>query len=108
MDTDAPIARPNEPLCEKHEKILKTLLTPRCPIRSQHMGIGCVSNLKQLSATDILTLALMKNAAKYDTWYELQNPLNHRVFKSKLHWRPLCRGHDCLGITHSVTLRLHP
>ncbi|KAF3622468.1 hypothetical protein FXO38_31265 [Capsicum annuum] len=44
----------------------------------------------------------MKNVAKYDTWCELQNPMNHRVFKSKLRPKPLVRGHVCLGITHRV------
>ncbi|KAI9215491.1 hypothetical protein POPTR_T124505v4, partial [Populus trichocarpa] len=42
----------------------------------------------------------MKNVAKCDTWCELQNPVNHRVFERKLHPRPLGRGHVCLGVTH--------
>ncbi|CAL8155665.1 unnamed protein product [Prunus armeniaca] len=54
---------------------------------------------KRLSAMDILALALMKNVAKCDTWCELQNPVNHRVFKRKLRPKPLGRGHACLGIT---------
>jgi hypothetical protein len=39
---------------------------------------------KRLSATDISALASMKNVAKCDTWCELQNPVNHRVFERKL------------------------
>ncbi|KAI9390778.1 hypothetical protein POPTR_008G224601v4 [Populus trichocarpa] len=42
----------------------------------------------------------MKNVAKCDTWCELQNPVNHRVFERKLRPRPLGRGHVCLGVTH--------
>ncbi|KAH7668864.1 hypothetical protein IHE45_11G038700 [Dioscorea alata] len=41
----------------------------------------------------------MKNVAKCDTWCELQNPVNHRVFERKLRPRPPGRGHACLGIT---------
>ncbi|KAJ7940984.1 hypothetical protein O6P43_035966, partial [Quillaja saponaria] len=42
----------------------------------------------------------MKNVAKCDTWCELQNPVNHRVFERKLRPRPSGRGHVCLGVTH--------
>ena len=42
----------------------------------------------------------MKNVAKCDTWCELQNPGNHRVFERKLRPKPLGRGHVCLGVTH--------
>ena len=56
--------------------------------------------LKRLSATDISALASMKNVAKCDTWCELQNPVNHRVFERKLRPKPLGRGHACLGVTH--------
>ena len=45
---------------------------------------------KRLSATDISALASMKNVAKCDTWCELQNPVNHRVFERKL--RPMPSG----------------
>ena len=55
--------------------------------------------LRRLSATDISALASMKNVAKCDTWCELQNPVNHRVFERKLRPRPLGRGHACLGVT---------
>jgi hypothetical protein len=44
----------------------------------------------------------MKNVAKCDTWCELQNPVNHRVFERKLRPRPSGRGHACLGVTHRV------
>lgn len=40
----------------------------------------------------------MKNVAKCDTWCELQNPVNHRVFERKLRPRLLGRGHACLGV----------
>ncbi|GBC10050.1 hypothetical protein RclHR1_00930028 [Rhizophagus clarus] len=44
----------------------------------------------------------MKNVAKCDTWCELQNPVNHRVFERKLRPKPLGPGHVCLGVTHRV------
>ena len=44
---------------------------------------------ERLSATDISALASMKNVAKCDTWCELQNPVNHRVFERKLRLKPL-------------------
>ena len=44
----------------------------------------------------------MKNVAKCDTWCELQNPVNHRVFERKLRPKPSGRGHVCLGVTHRV------
>lgn len=53
----------------------------------------------RLSATDISALASMKNVAKCDTWCELQNPANHRVFERMLRPRPPGRGHACLGVT---------
>ena len=34
----------------------------------------------------------MKNVAKCDTWCELQNPVNHRVFERKLRPKPLGQG----------------
>ncbi|CAN7110952.1 unnamed protein product [Brassica rapa subsp. narinosa] len=42
----------------------------------------------------------MKNVVKCDTWCELQNPVNHRVFERKLHPKPSGRGHVCLGVTN--------
>ena len=63
---------------------------------------------KRLSATDISALASMKNVAKCDTWCELQNPVNHRVFERKLRPKPLGRGHVCLGVSHRVAPNLIP
>jgi len=54
---------------------------------------------------DILALASMKNIAICDTWCELQNPVNHRVFQRKLRPRPLGRGYVCLGVTRHVASR---
>ncbi|CAF1920164.1 unnamed protein product [Brassica napus] len=39
----------------------------------------------------------MTNVAKCDTWCELQNPVNHRVFECKLHPKTSGRGHVCLA-----------
>lgn len=47
---------------------------------------------------DISALASMKSAAKCDTWCELQNPVNHRVFERKLRPRPAGQGHVRLGV----------
>ncbi|CAN7092998.1 unnamed protein product [Brassica rapa subsp. narinosa] len=44
----------------------------------------------------------MKNVAKCDTWCELQNPVNHRVFERKLRPKPSGLGHVCLGDVRSV------
>ncbi|CDP21250.1 unnamed protein product [Coffea canephora] len=55
---------------------------------------------------DISALASMKNVVKCDTWCELQNPANHRVFERKLRSKPLGRGHVCLGVTHRVAIPL--
>ncbi len=46
----------------------------------------------QLSTTDILAPATMKNAAKRDTWCELQNSANHRVFERTLRPRTRPQG----------------
>lgn len=62
----------------------------------------------RLSATDISALASMKNVAKCDTWCELQNPVNHRVFERKLRPRPSGRGHACLGVTPKDAPRAPP
>lgn len=74
------------------------------PVRgARGLGARCVSRMsKRLSATDISALASMKNVAKCDTWCELQNPVNHRVFERKLRPKPSGRGHACLGVTHRV------
>lgn len=34
----------------------------------------------------------MKNVANCDTWCELQNPVNHRVFERKLRPKPFGEG----------------
>ncbi|RCV32407.1 hypothetical protein SETIT_7G001000v2 [Setaria italica] len=39
----------------------------------------------------------MKNVAKCDTWCELQNPANHRVFERKLRPRPSDTPNPNLG-----------
>lgn len=96
------------PGAESAKENTKHCLPLVAPVHGVHLRIGRVSNLKRLSATDISALASMKNAAKCDTWCELQNPVNHRVFERKLRPKPLCRGHVCLGVTHSVTLHLRP
>ncbi|CAN7092859.1 unnamed protein product [Brassica rapa subsp. narinosa] len=44
----------------------------------------------------------MKNVAKCDSWCELQNPVNHRVFERKLRPKLSGRGHVCLGDVRSV------
>ena len=67
---------------------------------SQGVSASALLLHERLSATDISALASMKNVAKCDTWCELQNPVNHRVFERKLRPKPLGRGHVCLGVTH--------
>lgn len=57
----------------------------------------------RLSATDISALASMKNVAKCDTWCELQNPVNHRVFERKLRPRDPPEGTPA-----SRALEAHP
>lgn len=57
--------------------------------RLLYAGSVVILKHKRLSATDIPALASMKNVAKCDTWCELQNPVNHRVFERKLRLRPL-------------------
>ncbi|PUZ45997.1 hypothetical protein GQ55_7G011400 [Panicum hallii var. hallii] len=52
---------------------------------------------------NISALASIKNVAKCDTWCELQNPVNHRVFECKLRPRSSSRGHACLGVTPKDT-----
>ena len=80
--------------------------SPKCKRRLPRAGNGAreaachLDSLERLSATDISALASMKNVAKCDTWCELQNPVNHRVFERKLRPKPSGRGHICLGVTH--------
>ncbi|GJS09629.1 zinc finger, CCHC-type containing protein [Tanacetum coccineum] len=56
-------------------------------------GTWLLYNYKRLSTTDISAHASMKNAAKCDTWCELQNHVNHRVFERKLRLKPFARGY---------------
>ncbi|PKA61734.1 hypothetical protein AXF42_Ash008564 [Apostasia shenzhenica] len=44
----------------------------------------------------------MKNAANRDTWCELENPINLRVFERKLRLRPSGRGHACLVVRRCI------
>ncbi|KAL0640917.1 LOW QUALITY PROTEIN: hypothetical protein Bca4012_103822 [Brassica carinata] len=76
---------------------LNSLLSPT---RRRCLFGSSAAILKRLSATDISALASMKNVAKCDTWCELQNPVNHRVFERKLRPKPSGRGHVCLGVTN--------
>ena len=83
--------------CAKESERQSALPQPR-----KRCAGGCVvvfDKSKRLSATDISALASMKNVAKCDTWCELQNPVNHRVFERKLRPKPSGRGHACLGVT---------
>ena len=83
--------------CAKESERKSALPPPR-----NRCARGCVvvfDKSKRLSATDISALASMKNVAKCDTWCELQNPVNHRVFERKLRPKPSGRGHACLGVT---------
>jgi len=54
-------------------------------------------NLKQLSATDVLVPATMKNAAKCDKQCELQNSVNHQIFERILRPRENW-GHACFSV----------
>jgi hypothetical protein len=81
---------------------IETAGRPCTVIADRSGGVGVLLNKIRLSATDISALASMKNVAKCDTWCELQNPVNHRVFERKLRPKPLGRGHVCLGVTHRV------
>ena len=93
----------NEPRRGKRQGIPESTACPSRPVRGVRRGDLCfVCKKKRLSATDISALASMKNVAKCDTWCELQNPVNHRVFERKLRPKPLGRGHVCLGVTHRV------
>jgi hypothetical protein len=81
--------RPNEPTARTAPRNPNERAAPARPLQER----------KRLSATDISALASMKNVAKCDTWCELQNPVNHRVFERKLRPKPPGRGHVCLGVT---------
>ena len=76
--------------------------SPGVPVRSGRRSASQKS--KRLSATDISALASMKNVAKCDTWCELQNPVNHRVFERKLRPKPRLRAR-LPGCHTSLSLR---
>jgi hypothetical protein len=50
------------------------------------------TNVKTLSAMDVLAPTTMKNAAKCDTSCESQNPVSHQNFERILHflWKYVC------------------
>ena len=100
-EPQAPRSKPNPgAICAKELQTKGP--ASRCPVRGARGSSSPLSKHKRLSATDISALASMKNVAKCDTWCELQNPVNHRVFERKLRPKPLGRGHVCLGVTHRV------
>ena len=105
-----PPRRNNEPRRELRQGKSNERARPRRPGHGARSG--CVAffhrNPKRLSATDISALASMKNVAKCDTWCELQNPVNHRVFERKLRPKPSGRGHVCLGVTHRCPPHTNP
>src|SRR5262249_5277890 len=80
-------------------RTMQTRSTPHRPGNGARGAASFATSEKRLSATDISALASMKNVAKCDTWCELQNPVNHRVFERKLRPKPSGRGHVCLGVT---------
>jgi hypothetical protein len=102
----APRARPRRktnPRRGTRQGIPRTRLPARrAPFAARAASTGVLFKHTRLSATDISALASMKNVAKCDTWCELQNPVNHRVFERKLRPKPSGRGHVCLGVTHRV------
>ena len=69
------------------EKSNKERTSP--PVSRAALACAVFHVTERLSATDISALASMKNVAKCDTWCELQNPVNHRVFERKLRLKPL-------------------
>lgn len=89
-------------------KELKRIRPPPAPPRCAEGGAFLSYYSQRLSATDISALASMKNVAKCDTWCELQDPANHRVFERKLRPEPSGRGHVCLGVTHRCPPRNPP
>lgn len=96
------VVRANEPRRGTRQGKPNEASAPGIPFAELAVGPAVYQMSKRLSATDISALASMKNVAKCDTWCELQNPVNHRVFERKLRPKPLGRGHACLGVTHRV------
>ncbi|XP_022720746.1 uncharacterized protein LOC111278348 [Durio zibethinus] len=84
----------------KRKRSARAVAIPSAVRARRRRDSFCREKTKRLSATDISALASMKNVAKCDTWCELQNPVNHRVFERKLRPKPLGRGHACLGVMH--------
>jgi hypothetical protein len=94
------VTKPRHGMCQGNLN-LRIACSMMSRLRCAH-GAWLLYNHKRLSATDISAHASMKNVAKCDTWCELQNPVNHRVFERKLRPKPFGRGHVCLGVTHRV------
>lgn len=98
---------PNKPRRAKRQG---TPTVGHAPVALGSSVLGLLFNIiksKRLSATDISALASMKNVAKCDTWCELQNPVNHRVFERKLRPKPWlrarlpgCHASRCLQTLH--------
>ena len=98
---------PNKPRRAKRQG---TPTIGHAPVALGSSVLGLLFNViksKRLSATDISALASMKNVAKCDTWCELQNPVNHRVFERKLRPKPWlrarlpgCHASRCLQTLH--------
>jgi hypothetical protein len=83
----------NEPRRKTRQGTPTERARPRGPGNGARAGrVFLLYEPKRLSATDISALASMKNVAKCDTWCELQNPVNHRVFERKLRPRPRPRA----------------
>lgn len=100
------ITKPRHGMCQgklNARMALSMMSRSRCAHGTWHL-----CNHKRLSATDISAHASMKNVAKCDTWCELQNPVNHRVFERKLRPKPFGRGHVCLGVTLRVAPTMPP
>ena len=98
--------KPRHGMCQGKQNLRRA--HPMLPRSRCARGMLPLCNHKRLSATDISAHASMKNVAKCDTWCELQNPVNHRVFERKLRPKPFGRGHVCLGVTHRVAPASHP
>jgi hypothetical protein len=82
----------NEPRREPRQGNLTKRSRPRRSVCGCTGTVASFHETKRLSATDISALASMKNVAKCDTWCELQNPVNHRVFERKLRPKPRPRA----------------
>ncbi|CAL0302128.1 unnamed protein product [Lupinus luteus] len=90
----------NKTLAPSAPRKLKSFSSPPPARRWCSCGRRCDTLILKTLGTDISALASMKNVVKCDTWCELQNPMNHRVFECKLRPKPLGRGHAFLGVAH--------